>query len=291
MTVIILGSNGQLGTEFENFCKKQNINYYSFSKKELDITNFDSLKKKFLEIKPTSVINCAAYTKVDTAQKENHLAMQVNGYAMKSISECCNLINAQLIHFSTDYVFDGFLNKNESYSTSHFPSPLNAYGKTKLYGEKMVTKYCKNYLIFRVSWVFSSHAGNFVTSIYKKLKNNEDLSIVDDQIGSPTSVEEIVRIVSMLLGKKNQKIYHLSQPDFTTWYDFATEIKSILNELFITPLNSKVLPIKTKDLGLLAPRPMNSKLDVTDIENDLNITVIGWKQSLRNVLIDLNNDY
>ena len=95
----------------------------------------------------------------------------------------------------------------------------------------------------------------------------------------------------MLLGKKNQKIYHLSQPDFTTWYDFATEIKSILNELFITPLNSKVLPIKTKDLGLLAPRPMNSKLDVTDIEIDLNITVIGWKQSLRNVLIDLNNDY
>ena len=291
MTVIILGSNGQLGIEFENYCKKQNIKYYSFSKKELDITNLDALTEKFLKIKPTSVINCAAYTKVDAAEKEKDLAMQINGKAMKYISECCNLFDTQLVHFSTDYVFDGSLNKKQSYSPEHEPNPLNAYGGTKFYGENMVKTYCKNYLIFRVSWVFSSHGANFVTSIFKKLKNNEDLKIVDDQTGSPTSVEEIVRVVSMLLGKKNKKIYHLSQPDFTTWYDFAIEIKSLLIELLETPLKSKILPIKTKELQLLALRPENSQLDNTDIENDLDIKIISWKESLRNVLIDLKNEY
>ena len=290
MTVIILGSNGQLGIEFKNYCKKQNIKFYSFSKKELDITNPGALTEKFLKIKPTSVINCAAYTKVDAAEKEKELAMQINGKAMQHISECCNLFDTQLIHFSTDYVFDGSLNKKQSYSPEYEPNPLNAYGETKFYGENMVKTYCKNYLIFRVSWVFSSHGANFVTSIFKKLKNNEDLKIVDDQNGSPTSVEEIVRVVSMLLGKKNKKTYHLSQPDFTTWYDFAIEIKSLLIELLDAPLESKILPIKTKDLQLLALRPENSQLNNTDIENDLDIKIISWKESLRNVLIDLKNE-
>jgi dTDP-4-dehydrorhamnose reductase len=254
MKVILLGANGQLGKEFGNFLLgKEDVELYSFSHNELDILDLQKLVDKFQEISPNVVINCAAYTKVDQAEKEQTLAYQVNAIGAKNVSFASFKINAKVIYFSTDYVFDGI--KGAPYNEFDKPNPISVYGKSKLLGETYTKEHNPNHLILRISWLYGINGSNFVKTIIKLSKEKSELRVVNDQVGTPTYTFDVVKQAWRLIQEDSVGLYHSANFGQTTWFEFAKRIVKKLN------LNSKVLPIKTDEFPALARRPSFSVLD------------------------------
>jgi len=260
MKVLVLGANGQLGYEFLNFLKDK-VELYSFSHSELDILDFEKLVDKFNEISPDVVINCAAYTKVDQAEKEQTLAYQINSIGAKSVSFASFKVKAKVVYFSTDYVFDGL--KGSSYREFDKPNPISIYGKTKLAGEIYTKEHNPNHLILRISWLYGINGSNFVKTIIRLAKEKGELKVVNDQIGAPTYTLDVVKQTWKLIQDDSVGLYHSSNVGQTTWFEFAKRIVEQLN------LKVKVLPIKTNEFIVLARRPSFSVLDnyLLKIEN------------------------
>jgi len=254
MKIILLGSNGHLGKEFEKYLmENRDVELYPFSHNELDILDLQKLVNKFQEISPDVVINCAAYTKVDQAEKDKALAYQVNAIGAKNVSFASFKINAKVVYFSTDYVFDG--KKGAPYNEFDKPNPISVYGKSKHLGEAFTKELNPNHLILRISWLYGINGSNFVKTIIRLAKEKGELRVVNDQVGTPTYALDVVKQTWKLIQEDSVGLYHSSNFGQTTWFEFAKRIVEKLD------LNTKVVPIKTEEFPTLARRPKFSVLD------------------------------
>ncbi len=270
MKVLILGANGQLGSEFKTFLKDK-AEVFAFNHNELDILDFKGLTNKFFELFPDVVINCAAYTKVDQAEEEENLAYQINTVGAKNVSFASFKIKAKVVYFSTDYVFDG--TKNSPYNEFDKPNPLSIYGKSKLFGEEFTKQFNPNHLILRISWLYGINGSNFVKTIAKLAKEKGELKVVNDQIGTPTYTLDVVKQTWQLIQDDSVGLHHCSNTGQTNWFEFAKKIVGQLN------LNAKVLPIKTNEFPALAKRPSFSVLEKYLLKIENKNIIRNWEEA------------
>ena len=277
MKIILLGSNGQLGKEFEKFLsQKENVELHSFSHSQLDILNLKALLDAFKSIQPDVVINCAAYTKVDKAEEEQDLTYRVNAIGAKNVSFAAFKVNAKVVYFSTDYVFDG--NKGSPYIEFDKPNPLSVYGKSKLLGEKYTKEFNPNHLILRISWLYGIMGDNFVKNIIKLSRENKLLRVVDDQIGTPSYTLDVVKQAWELVEKDYVGLFHSSNGGEVSWFVFANEVVKRLN------LNVDVVPIKTEEYKTKAIRPKYSVLGNYLLKLE-NLNIMGhWEKAFDNFI-------
>ncbi len=286
--IFVTGANGQLGRELKQISPKYpGFEFIFLSKEDLPVHHFEMLRTYFKTYQPSYLINCAAYTAVDRAEQEKELAIQVIGEAVGVMAAVCKENNCQFIHISTDYVFDGI--STNPYNEDDATNPQSVYGLSKLEGEKQAMKYDPGSIIIRTSWVYSEFGKNFVKTMIRLMNEKEEIGVVNDQIGSPTYAadlaEAIMQIIQKLpihhsplskgvLSDTTHGIYHFSNEGTISWYDFAVEIKRL------TGSKCKVNPVPTSAYPTSAKRPAFSVLDKTKIQNEFNIQLKNWKESL-----------
>ena len=285
MKIVILGKNGQLGKtlfkELENSFK-----IIAYTKNQIDITSNASLQK-LLKVKPNIIINCAAYTNVEASELNQNLANAVNKDALKYLSTLCKKINSLLIHFSTDYVFDG--SKLSDYLENDHTNPLNKYGKSKLEGEKEIIISKCNYIIIRISWLFSEYGNNFYQTILNQLTKMNQIKVIDNQYGKPTSCMDLSKAIKQLVSKldinKNyQKIYHYSGGAKVTWFQFAKYIQKEYQKKSKNKIHNLIFPISFKDFNSKVTRPVNSSLCGSLIREEFGIKSGNWKNGIRELI-------
>ncbi len=282
MHILVTGSKGQLGNELQVLAHKfPKFSFLFTDVDELDISNKKAVNAIFKENKFQCVINCAGYTNVDKAEEEQDLARKINVQGLKNIAQACNKYDVELMHISTDYVFDG--KNHRPYSETDFTNPLSVYGETKLEGEQMVEEFAKTAIIIRTSWLYSSFGHNFVKTILKYGSERDELNIVYDQIGTPTYAADLAELIMAniedLKWLQGTHIYHYSNEGVCSWYDFAKEIVEL------SQIDCKLNPIETKDYPLPACRPSYSLLNKAKIKDGLEgIDIPYWKDSLKRCL-------
>ena len=281
MKILVTGSNGQLGSELKKISELYNNYSFLFTDiNELDITEKDQVEKYVKKNKVECIINCAAYTSVEQAENDKANASLLNSTAVKNVAEAAAKANALLVHFSTDYVFDGTSHK--PYFEGDTASPKNAYGKTKFEGEIEVLFNAKRALIIRTSWLYSSFGNNFVKTILDKAKTEKNINVVYDQIGTPTYAADLARAVLEIIPNVKPKIrteiYNYSNEGVASWYDFAKAIVEIKN------LKCKVNPVTSKHFQSIATRPHYSVLSKSRIKTDYNLIIPYWRDSLKECL-------
>jgi dTDP-4-dehydrorhamnose reductase len=277
-TILVTGANGQLGSELRELAPKYQQYQFIFTDVEiLDICDHKAVATFIHENNINTIINCAAYTAVDKAEEQAQLANKINHLAVANFAQIAKDKNIQLVHISTDYVFDG--TNHQPYTESDTPNPQSAYGQTKLEGELvMQTINPQNSIIIRTSWVYSNFGDNFVKTMLRLDKERVQLKVVADQIGTPTSAADLAEAILTILPKINNEIveiFHYSNQGVCSWYDFAKAIFEIQN------LSVKVDPIESKLFPTLAKRPFYSVLSKTKITNSYMLKIPFWKDSLR----------
>jgi len=267
----------------------------AFSRNELDLGNLDLTRQTVREHKPTLIVNAAAYTAVDKAEEESTLAMAINGISPGVLAEEAKRIGAPLIHYSTDYVFDG--EKNDPYSEDDVTNPLNIYGKTKLAGEQAIQAVGGAYLIFRTSWVYGMRGNNFLSKILKIAEERDSLSVVNDQIGAPTWCRMVAEATAQIIAKischSNPKlffeeisgIYHLTAAGKTSWYGFAEAILANRSGLAAVP---RLVPISSDKYASPTIRPLNSLLSNAKLNSRFNISLPAWMTGLELCMNEAN---
>lgn len=252
--VLVTGANGQLGQCLQKIAPKyKKLNFIFNGSKELDITNILEIEGAFVKGNFDYCINCAAYTNVEQAEKTPDIAYKVNAEGVKNLANVCKSYNTTLIHISTDYVFDG--EKDEPYTVKDVPNPINEYGKSKLLGEKHIQEIMDNYCIIRTSWLYSEFGKNFYTTILKKAKAGENLSVTNEQLGCPTNANNLaLYLVEKLIQNNNFGIEHFTDDYSCTWFDFAEKI------LIEHELEKTVQLRRDKNYRTFARRPVNSVL-------------------------------
>ncbi|SCX77196.1 dTDP-4-dehydrorhamnose reductase [Alkaliphilus peptidifermentans] len=252
MKVLVTGSNGQLGYDVIKRLEKSEIRYLGTYRDTLDITNEEDVKRVIRDYSPNVVIHCAAYTAVDKAEDERELCHAVNVLGTRYIAEVCNEIDAKMIYISTDYVFDG--EGDKPFEVTDEPNPINYYGQTKYEGELEVQRLLDKYFIVRISWVFGSNGNNFVKTMLRLGKERDEISVVADQVGSPTYTYDLAKLLVKMMETDKYGIYHATNEGYCTWYEFACEIFKQAE------MDVKVNPINTEDYPTKANRPLNSKM-------------------------------
>lgn len=252
--ILVIGKNGMLGSElYERLNNNSSYITQATALEDLDICNKENIFEVVNAFKPDYIINCAAYTNVDGCESNVELANNVNGSAIKNLAEAANTTNATLIQISTDYVFNGNLPLEKIYTEDMETEPVNAYGVSKLIGENYA-KTANKYYILRTAWLYGN-GKNFVRTMLNLSKTHNEINVVSDQFGSPTSTTTLCEIIEKILEKNPEYgIYHTTNEGFISWYDFAKKIFEIKN------IDIKVNPILSKDYPTVAKRPFNSKL-------------------------------
>jgi dTDP-4-dehydrorhamnose reductase len=287
--ILLLGKNGQIGWELQRTLSPLG-DVISLGRNELDLANFTALRETVRSIEPQLIVNAAAYTAVDKAESEPELAMAINGTGPGILAEEAARCKAALIHYSTDYVFDG--SKTTPYVEDDEPNPINVYGKTKLAGEVAIRQVEVPYLIFRTSWVYGTRGKNFLLTILRLAKEREELKIVNDQVGSPTWSRIIAEATAQAIAQCNSPItcygsritevagiYHLTAAEQTSWYGFAKAI------LATVPLATpRLLAIPTTDYPTPATRPAYSVLKNDKINQKFAIQLPYWDLQLNMAL-------
>lgn len=274
--ILITGSNGQLGSEIRVLSENSEHRFFFTDVAELDITDRDAIDGYIVDNKIDTIVNCAAYTNVDKAEDDVELADKINHLAVKNLAEASKKYAVELVHISTDYVFDG--TKNFPYLETDPTAPLGVYGKTKLDGESAVINSGCAYLIIRTSWLYSTFGNNFVKTMRRLTTEKESLKVVFDQVGTPTYAGDLAHAILKIIesGKlsDNSGIYHFSNEGVCSWYDFAIEIRDLFgNECDVQPCHSDEFPSKVT-------RPKFSVLDKTKIKKTFGLKIPHWKYSL-----------
>lgn len=239
----------------------------------LDITNEEKVIEQVKKINPEYIINCAAYTAVDKAEEDKELAEKVNSIGPKNLAKATKNNNSTLIHISTDYVFDGEKNIEESYKEDEAIAPVTVYGETKAGGEKNIQENCEKYYIFRTAWLYGE-GNNFVRTMLKLGSEKDEVNVVADQHGSPTYTEDLARIIKQAITKQiPYGIYHTTNQGFTTWYEFTKKIFELAN------INCKINPVTSEEFVRPAKRPKNSQLSKEKLLNE-GIEVPTWEDAL-----------
>ncbi len=285
LTILVTGAGGQLGNELKILDSKFPYCQFFFAKREeLDISNQTALEKYFAGHSIDFCINCAAYTAVDKAEAEEENANLINATAVGTLATICNKNNTQLIHISTDYVFDG--TATEPYTETSQPCPVSVYGASKLKGEQLAVQHAPSTIIIRTSWLYSSFNNNFVKTMLRLMNEKESINVVNDQFGCPTYAADlalaIMRIIKSTKSNENPGIYNYAHSGITNWYQFAIAIKELSNSSCI------IHPISTADYPTAAKRPAYSVLDSTKILTTFQTVVVrNWKDGLRSCLADM----
>lgn len=284
--ILLTGGSGQVGRALRQ-ALPQRATLVAPDHRTLDLANPDSIRNTVREYRPTLIINAAAYTAVDRAETEANLAMAVNGIAPGVFAEETKRLNATLLHYSTDYVFDG--SKSTAYSEDDIPNPLNVYGKTKLAGEQAVQAVGTAHYILRTSWVYAAEGANFMNTILRLARERPELRIVDDQTGAPTWATAIAEMTVQMLNAKPSDdhplhgLYHLTAVGAVTWCGFARAILDATQKISGTTA-PKLTPIKTADYPLPARRPANSRLATARFTSAFGITPAPWQDMLEKCL-------
>lgn len=270
-----------LGSDMGEILSLKDYQVTSVDYPEVDITNKTSVVKTMAEAQPEIVVNCAAYTDVDGCETNIETAFAVNAEGVKNIAEACKKIKAKLIHYSTDYIFDG--GKKQPYNESDAPSPLNVYGQAKLKGEYYITGILKDYLILRTSWLFGKKGNNFVTTILRLAKERKELKVVNDQIGSPTYTMDLTQATESLITNMARGIFNVTNTGRCSWYEFAGKILE-----FAIVKGVKILPIVSNELTVSAKRPRNSILDNAKFNSLSQFKMPRWEDALKSFLTEIH---
>ena len=275
MRILVTGSNGQLGSEMVALQPQETHHqWFNLDINELDITDKNAVEQFVVNNKIDGIINCAAYTNVDKAEEDVALCYKVNRDAPQYLAQAIEKVGGFIIHISTDYVFDG--TNNIPYTEQDKPNPVTIYGKSKIEGEQYVCESCKQHIIIRTAWVYSSYGKNFVKTMIKLGKEKPNLGVIFDQVGSPTYARDLAKTIITIVNQGIiPGIYNFSNEGVISWYDFTKNIHQLAN---IT--SCKVAPIHTADYPTLAQRPHFSVLDKTKIKNTYNIEIPYWRDSL-----------
>lgn len=279
-TVLVTGSGGQLGMELWKLSDQYpSYNFLFTTKENLSIENFESVKKFFEQQQIHHCINCAAYTAVDKAESEKEMAFLINADAAGNLAAVCKAHQAQFIHISTDYVFDG--TSSTPYKEEDRVSPISIYGQSKLRGEELVLNNDPTAVIIRTSWVYSIFGNNFVKTMLRLLKEKESINVVNDQYGCPTYAADLASTIMTIVEKENEDhtgIFNYCNEGVITWYKFAKAIKKDIES------KCTINPIPTSAYPTAAKRPQYSVLDTTKIKDTFIISIPDWKDSLHQCL-------
>ena len=278
--ILVTGSNGQLGSEIQELSSNYDYNFFFTDRNSLNISNEKEIQEFIQTNNINTIINCAAYTTVDKAEDDEESADKINHLAVKNLASISKEKNIQLIHISTDYVFDG--EHYKPYTEDDITNPNGVYGKTKLAGEVAMQEVnLKNSIVIRTSWVYSSFGANFVKTMLRLGKEKESLGVIFDQVGTPTYARDLAKtILDILPNIKNEavEIYNYSNEGVLSWYDFAKEIMSLAK------IDCTINPIETKEYPTPAKRPHYALLNKSKIKNGFKITIPYWRDSLEECL-------
>lgn len=294
MKILLLGKNGQVGWELQRSLAPLG-EVISLDRNGLnqwcgDLSKPEQIYQTIVDIAPNVVVNASAYTAVDLAETEQDMANLINHVTVGKIAEACTQIKALLVHYSTDYVFDG--EGTSKFNEADALKPLNIYGKTKALGEQAIQNAQCNYLIFRTSWVFAQKGKNFLKTMLTLSQQREELSVIDDQIGAPTSAELIAdvsahAIVQTLRDQTKIGIYHLVASGETSWFEYANYIFEQAKNLGVNLAIQQVNPIPTAAYPTPAKRPHNSRLNNQKIQHAFQIYLPDWKVHVQRTLIEV----
>jgi dTDP-4-dehydrorhamnose reductase len=282
MKILVTGKNGQLGKSIHTIVtnNEQTDEFVFVGREELDLSSTDSITSYFNHNNFDIIINCAAHTAVDKAEEEAVLANQINHLAVAQLALIAKTQQAKLIHVSTDYVFDG--ESDKPYTEADVTNPINIYGKTKLAGEQTLKEIMPtDAIIIRTSWVYSEHGNNFVKTMLRLGKQRDELSVVGDQIGSPTYATDLANAILKIIQNKAFKeveqetqVYHYSNAGEISWYEFAKEIFELAD------IQCSVSPITTAQYPTPAKRPKNTLMNKDKIAKTFSVNIADWKESL-----------
>ncbi|MBL8874678.1 MAG: dTDP-4-dehydrorhamnose reductase [Phycisphaerae bacterium] len=275
--LLLLGADGMLGRAFVELFQAQQRAFEALTLPRFDLTNTDSIRDT-ISTRFAAAINCAAFTDVDAAESNQALATQINATGIGQLAINCRLASIPLVHFSTDYVFDG--NGRVPYPPSPPPTnsrPVNIYGQSKLRGEELIREVSDDHLIIRTSWLYAPWGKNFVRTIAAAARTKPELKVVNDQRGRPTSAQHLATSTLALLDRRSRGIYHLTDSGDCTWFDFAKEI------VRLTGAHCKVTPCTSADFPRPAKRPAYSVLDIAKSEHELG-PMPPWQSNLAQVI-------
>lgn len=281
--ILVTGSKGQLGSELKKIGFSALDEVFFTDVDELDITDGKAVADFIHKNEIDTIINCAAYTAVDKAEEEPELAAKINTEAVANLAGAAAREDCLLIHISTDYVFDG--TATEPYQEKMMPCPVSVYGRTKLAGEEAIKKSGCFYIIIRTAWLYSAFGNNFVKTILRLSAEKQELTVVSDQVGTPTYAEDLARAIVTIMGNEDrvehEGIYHYSNEGVCSWYDFATEIVRLSgNACKVCPVTTAEYPAKTK-------RPAYSVLDKSKIKEAFQVNVPEWKEALGRMMKEI----
>lgn len=277
--ILITGANGQLGNDIKSVCQIRGLDYIATDTKTMDITDKNQIISVFKQYPVSSVIHCAAYTAVDRAEDEKEICMKINVDGTRNLSEVCADYDAKLLYISTDYVFDGL--KDGFYETDDVASPKSVYGLSKYLGELAVKENISKYYIVRVSWVFGLHGHNFIRTMLKLSETKDQISVVSDQLGSPTYTKDLAPLLIEIILSEKYGVYHATNEEVCSWFDFSNAIFKEVNK----PI--KVFPILTVDYPTKAQRPLNSRLSKSSLDIGGFSRLPSWKSALNRYIKEL----
>ncbi len=285
MKILIVGSKGQLGWELEQ-TTPDGVEVVGVDFPGIDITQPDSIQKMMDEHTPDWVINCAAFTDVDGAQSHEDQAHAVNCEGAGHLARAVKTSGARFVHVSTDFIFNG--ESSRPYLPEDRPDPKSVYGKTKLDGEKVVEKILgQDTLIIRTAWLYSSHGNNFVHTMIRLMKEKEQLTIIDDQVGTPCWAKGLAQAVWASIQKNLTGIYHWTDAGVASWYDFAVAIQEEALAAGLLTKAIPVLPIPTRQYPTPAQRPAFSVLDKTGFLETADLVPVHWRHQLKKMIAEI----
>ena len=275
--ILVTGSTGQLGSDVVKELLKRGYSTLSPNRSEFNLCSEDSIRNYILNSNCEAIVHCAAYTQVDKAEDEKDLCIKINATATKHIVKCAKILDIPMIYISTDYVFDG--TKDGKYTENDETNPINIYGESKLAGEKYVQEILDKYYIVRTSWVFNINGKNFIETMLRLSKANNQLSIVNDQIGSPTYTKDLSRLLVDMLETSKYGLYHATNEGYCSWYEFANTIFKLAN------INIDIRAINSNEYASRAKRPLNSKLSKDKLIEYGFKPLPHWEDALKDYLI------
>lgn len=293
MKILLLGKNGQVGWELQRALQPLGTVIALDRQGEGglvgDLTDLAGLRQTLCDLRPDVVVNAAAYTAVDKAESEAPLARRINAEAPEVLAKCMRKIGGWLVHYSTDYVFDG--SGNQPWREDQSTAPLNVYGRTKLEGEQAIQATGCNHLIFRTSWVYGARGNNFARTMLRLAAERERLDIVDDQVGAPTSAELIADITGHCLRAVQQQgavggLYHLAASGAASWHGYASYLLDQARQAGQRLKVRDLVPIKTAEFPKPARRPLNSRLDCSKLRGAFGLHLPHWQTGVLRLLIE-----
>jgi dTDP-4-dehydrorhamnose reductase len=299
MKLLLLGKSGQLGWELQrSLSVLGDVVALDRGSQEYcgDLSNLDGLAAMVRQVRPDVIVNAAAYTAVDKAESEPELASTINALAPKVLAEEAERLGAWLVHYSTDYVFDG--SGSRPWLEADAPAPLNTYGRTKLDGERQIVSHCERHLIFRTSWVFAARGTNFIRTMLRLAMERDRLTVIDDQFGAPTSAEMLADVTALAIrhltaaergAESLRGTYHLAASGETTWHGYAShvlaEARRVQPDIRIQA--TEVVPVPSEAFVTAARRPRNSRLDTAKLQSAFGLALPDWQHGVDRILAEI----